>query len=627
LLSDNLKTHYNDGPATFNSKGDTICYSRNLEVEGKFDEISYTRNKLGLFYAVFDGKEWTKIMPLRINNAYYNVTSPTLSPDGKMLFFASDKPGGFGGSDLYYSEWKGGIWNDPVNLGPQINTGGNESYPFVNYSGEILFSSDGHPGLGGKDIFFSRFYDSEWLTPIHIDAPINSQYDDFGIVTDTLMNEGYFSSNRDKSVDIFHFRTIHSQIFYNIIQKENQYCFIFNDKGSIAVDTTNLQFRWSFGDKESARGEVVGHCFPGPGNYNIRLDIIERGTGKLFFTKLMYKLDLRDFEQPYINSVNVAVKGNSVLFDGLRSNLPGYRILSYSWDFGDGERSNGENALHSFKEKGEYVVNLELIIKSDSSGNIHKTGISKKIEVLNDMQDRVSYMYKIASKKSELSDVVNYRNSLIYNLYSAEAEFRKEAVFNIELLSSRTKIGLDSWTFRNVPKWYPIKEIFNQEDSLYTYVADQQLSLMATYPVYKELTGLGFKNTKIKLFVLKDPAAKELITIKKLFGVSTDVLFKQNDLSLSSAGTQLLDLIMGFMDKYPRIKLEVATFTDNSGTSTTNQSLSQKRAELMVNYLVINGVNASRLISKGYGEHRPITLNSNEAQRRLNRRVDFTIVR
>ena len=63
-------------------------------------------------------------------------------------------------------------------------------------------------------------------------------------------------------------------------------------------------------------------------------------TGKLFFTKLLYKLELRDFEQPYINSVNVAVKGNSVLFDGLGTYLPGYKILSYSWDFGDGEQIN-----------------------------------------------------------------------------------------------------------------------------------------------------------------------------------------------------------------------------------------------------------------------------------------------
>ena len=202
-FSKSLNTPYNDGPATFNRTGDTIYYSRNLLVQGKFSELSSGRNKLGIFYAVLEGKKWTKIRELRFNNEWYNVTTPYLSPDGKRLYFASDKPEGYGGSDLYYCDWKNDYWSDPVNLGPVINTTGNESYPFVNPAGELLFSSDGHPGLGGKDIFFSRPKDNDWLPPVRLDPPVNSQYDDFGIITDSLMSEGYFSSKGNKSVDIF----------------------------------------------------------------------------------------------------------------------------------------------------------------------------------------------------------------------------------------------------------------------------------------------------------------------------------------------------------------------------------------------------------------------------------------
>src|ERR1035437_11092455 len=93
-------------------------------------------------------------------------------------------------------------WGEPVNLGPVINTTGNESYPFINASGDLFFSSDGHPGLGGKDIFFSQFSDTSWLAPVHLDPPVNSKFDDFGIITDTLFNEGYFLFNRKKSIDI-----------------------------------------------------------------------------------------------------------------------------------------------------------------------------------------------------------------------------------------------------------------------------------------------------------------------------------------------------------------------------------------------------------------------------------------
>ena len=116
----------------------------------------------------------------------------------KYLFFASDKPGGYGGTDLYYSRMKDSRWEDPVNLGPVINTKGNESYPFLNSEGELFFSSDGHPGLGGKDIFFSLLTDSAWQQPVRLDPPVNSESDDFGLVTDNLMKSGYFSTNRDK---------------------------------------------------------------------------------------------------------------------------------------------------------------------------------------------------------------------------------------------------------------------------------------------------------------------------------------------------------------------------------------------------------------------------------------------
>src|SRR5450759_5114591 len=198
LFSKNLTSILNDGPVTFNGLKDTIYFSRNQDVTGKLSDISTPRNKLGIFSAVIVDGQWTKIRELRINNEWYNVTTPCLSPDGKKLFFASDKSGGYGKFDLYYSTWKGDYWDDPVNLGPNINTEGNEAYPFINAAGELFFSSDGHPGLGGKDIYFSHFTDTAWMSPIPLDPPVNSPNDDFGIITDSLMNSGYFSSNRGK---------------------------------------------------------------------------------------------------------------------------------------------------------------------------------------------------------------------------------------------------------------------------------------------------------------------------------------------------------------------------------------------------------------------------------------------
>ncbi len=447
-FSKSLNSNYNDGPVTFNTRGDTIYYSRNQRVEGKLRELSTVSNKLGIFSAVLGSKDWTQIRELRYNNEWYNISTPCLSPDGKRLYFASDKPDGYGGSDLYYCEWKNNYLTDPVNLGPEINTPGNESYPFITPAGELFFSSDQHKSLGGKDIFFSRVKDGKWIPPIRLDPPINSKYDDFGIITDSLMSEGYFSSGRDRSLDIFRFKTNIPQIFYTDIQKENQYCFSFGDEGEIEVDTLNLRYLWDFGDGKKAAGAKVNHCFPGPGKYKIKLDLVDIATGNLFFSMLEFGLELKDYEQPYINSPAMVITGDTVEFDGLRSFLPGYEILSYSWDFGDGSRMLGKSVKYTFKQKGEFNVNLGLKLKSLSTGIIHNTGVSKKITVFDTNQEKASFLAERASANVLYPDIRKYDNALIKTIYSAETEFKQGALFEIELLKSKSSIGIGNIIFK-----------------------------------------------------------------------------------------------------------------------------------------------------------------------------------
>ena len=188
LFSKDLKSKLNDGPATLNRTFDTIYYYRNLVVDGNLKLLSTYRNKLGLFYAVTEGKGWGKVRELRFNTEWFNITMPSLSHDGKRLYFASDKPDGIGGLDIYYSNWKNGYWEDPVNLGPEVNTTGNETFPFINETGELFFASDGHGGLGGKDIYVTKQKGNTWFEPVRLASPINTEYDDFGIITNATMN-------------------------------------------------------------------------------------------------------------------------------------------------------------------------------------------------------------------------------------------------------------------------------------------------------------------------------------------------------------------------------------------------------------------------------------------------------
>jgi outer membrane protein OmpA-like peptidoglycan-associated protein len=626
LFSKSLTTIFNDGPVTFNTLRDTIYYSRNQDVNSKLSDISGQRNKLGVFSASFVDGQWTKIRELRFNNEWFNVTTPCLSPDGNRLYFASDKAGGYGGLDLYYSERKNDYWTDPVNLGPAINTSGNEAYPFLNDLGELFYSSDGLPGLGGKDIFFSRISDSTWLAPIHLDAPINSKADDFGLITNAVMSEGYFSTNRDKSFDIYHFTTIIPQSLYNNIQRENNYCYTFTDSGSIVVDSINLKYVWDFGDAQKAFGVRTHHCFKGAGKYSVKLNIVERNSGNLFFSKLIYNLELLDYKQPYINSPDIAGKGEIINFDGLKSNIPGFRILNYSWNFKDGARANGSIVKHAFKERGEYTVNLELTLQSESNGNIHKTGVSKKISVFNDAQEKAAYLAKLTLSGSSLPLIGKSTNTVIKTQYSAEAQFRNDAVFNVELLSSRKKIGADNKIFRNVPNKYTITERIDPLDSTYSYIVDQQMSLMATYPAYKELFELGFKDVRTKIYVLTDPSEKELHNLIRINGAFADSYFDSSN-KLTSNAYIMLDQIVKLLKKYTSLGLEVAVHSDNSGSAEASLTLSQQRSQLLVNYLISRGISQGRLLATGFGGSKPIAPNYLEKDRKLNRRIDFIILK
>ncbi|MVM29581.1 OmpA family protein [Spirosoma sp. HMF4905] len=196
-FSRTLNTKYHEGPATFSQDGSQIIFTRNNYNNGRANKSTEGVNKLKLYTAIQQNGAWTDIVELPFNSDEYSVGHPALSHDDALLYFASDMPGGFGGTDLYVSRFQAGKWSRPVNLGSTINTKGNELFPFVDEAGNLYFATDGHKGLGGLDIFFATLSQGVTVQSIeHLDAPINSPQDDFGLITDANRRGGYFSSNR-----------------------------------------------------------------------------------------------------------------------------------------------------------------------------------------------------------------------------------------------------------------------------------------------------------------------------------------------------------------------------------------------------------------------------------------------
>lgn len=193
-----LGSKWHDGSVVFSEDGKQIFATRNHVMRNKVSYSSSGVIHTKIISAQKSGDVWDKIDNVSFNNPEYSVMHPALTPDGSKMFFASDMAGGFGNMDLYVSYREGnGSWSAPVNLGPGINTEGDEAFPYVSSDNLLYFASDGHTGLGGLDIYYSRAVRGRWDPVTNLGAPLNSGKDDFGFAMDTTRKYGFISSNRD----------------------------------------------------------------------------------------------------------------------------------------------------------------------------------------------------------------------------------------------------------------------------------------------------------------------------------------------------------------------------------------------------------------------------------------------
>lgn len=212
-FSGKLNTKYHESTTAFTKDGNTMYFTRNNYYKGKYKKDQKGINKLKIFRATRGENGWTNIEELPFNSDLYSVAHPALSPDEKKLYFASDMPGSVGQSDLYVVDiHNDGTFGEPKNLGKGINTEARENFPFVSQDNELYFSSDGHVGLGGLDIFVMRLDDEE-STIYNVGEPVNSPVDDFSFIINTTTKKGYFASNRSGGQgddDIYSFLEIKS---------------------------------------------------------------------------------------------------------------------------------------------------------------------------------------------------------------------------------------------------------------------------------------------------------------------------------------------------------------------------------------------------------------------------------
>ena len=210
LMSGKFNQSFHDGPACF--AGDSLAMFTRAYRERKAKKTGNIKtNFLKIFSTQRINGDWQRLEPFFLNSFDYSVGHPALSPDSQTLYFASDMKGGQGGVDIWMCKRNGNEWSSPVNLGPTINTSGNEMFPSVRNDETLFFASDGLPGYGGLDIFSTTYENGSFTPPRNLMAPINTSYDDFAIAWIPGTNYGMFSSNRPGGMgsdDIYAFKKL-----------------------------------------------------------------------------------------------------------------------------------------------------------------------------------------------------------------------------------------------------------------------------------------------------------------------------------------------------------------------------------------------------------------------------------
>jgi outer membrane protein OmpA-like peptidoglycan-associated protein len=273
-----------------------------------------------------------------------------------------------------------------------------------------------------------------------------------------------------------------------------------------------VTYQWDFGSGIKRIGTEVKHCFPGPGEYSVKLSIIDDLTGDTIAGQVQYKVELEKIEQAYINSYNVGIVDRSISFDGALTNLNGFRITDYLWNFGDGFKPGGSFMSTTFKKRGEYTVQLGLLAKEDSLGTIHKTCVMKKIRIYGAFQE-------LAPKNERTEDEANERSGSL----TGQNKTTLVRIYFMDDLSERQKVK--------------IKESLKEPGEM-TVIFDQYGIMPASYPFLDNIAGILKENPDIRLEIalnsIKEEIPGDKMEISEKWAQELAFYFKNKEINMNA---------------------------------------------------------------------------------------------
>jgi outer membrane protein OmpA-like peptidoglycan-associated protein/tetratricopeptide (TPR) repeat protein len=265
-LRGDLNGKFNEGPAVFSSDFSAMYFTRNNYESNKVEKNANNVNVLKIYKAEFSEGLWIMKGDMYFNSGEFSVGHPAISKDESTFYFVSDMPWGYGGTDIYMVKYQGGNnWSQPINLGPNVNTEGNEMFPFLLNDSILYFSSNGLEGVGGLDIYETNFKNDAWSKPFNLGVPINSSQDDFSFILDTTSLSGYFTSSRngisdkiysftknppklDLQLNLFNSNTEvpATQVNIDVFQDGKPFTKVVSDKNGVAIIPVSEDHNYDF---------------------------------------------------------------------------------------------------------------------------------------------------------------------------------------------------------------------------------------------------------------------------------------------------------------------------------------------------------------------------------------------
>lgn len=379
VFSSKLKSGLHEGAIVFSSDGKTAYFTRS---QFEFEQIDSTQEtKLGVYKSTYNGDDWGKIEPCNFVTPEFSFGHPSLSLDGKKLFFAADIEGGFGGKDLYYTEIKNGVCGPLVNLGKEVNSAANEFFPSIDPNGNFYFSSDKEGGKGGLDIYQLKLVDNKWSKPELLKEPINSEFDDFSIVWNKNGIEGYFASNRKGTDDIFKILISNEDISNCVAMEHEKLCYEFFEEATDYVDSAEMIYEWNFGDGNKSDSMGVNHCYKEVGTYEISLNILDKVIGEKYIEKASFELEIKEVLQPKITVPKAFKIGEEFIITVEQGKWKPYQIDNYFIDYGDLTITKNSQLSHQYSAAGQKEIKVIVSGFDEGSNKIRTDCFSKKIQV------------------------------------------------------------------------------------------------------------------------------------------------------------------------------------------------------------------------------------------------------